>query len=100
MNIYRMSSRGSGFGDLLERFLRIAMILGWWRKRGNGRFSVWQARRTDRRRFLPALLPLEDRCLLSNLLTEFRLPNPNSSINAITVGPYGNLWFTETDAGK
>jgi streptogramin lyase len=44
--------------------------------------------------------PLEDRCLLSNVLTQFALPDAVSSVSALTAGPDGNLWFTETWARK
>jgi streptogramin lyase len=32
-------------------------------------------------------------------ITEFELPNPNSGPAVITVGPDGNLWFTEQNSG-
>jgi streptogramin lyase len=43
---------------------------------------------------------LEDRFLMSNGIVEFRPPTANSLPDAITVGPDGNLWFTEYGANK
>jgi streptogramin lyase len=39
---------------------------------------------------------LEDRCLLSNVITQFQLPSPISAVSALVAGPDGNLWFTES----
>ena len=33
-------------------------------------------------------------------VTEYPLPTPNASPAIITLGPDGNLWFTEAHAGK
>jgi streptogramin lyase len=51
---------------------------------------------------------LEDRCLLSaqifnynpTLTDQYTVPTPNSGPNALTVGPDGNLWFTEANAAN
>src|SRR6516225_6858587 len=44
-----------------------------------------------------ALEALEDRCLLSNVITQFDIPAefpPANAAAAITAGPDGDLWFT------
>jgi streptogramin lyase len=59
-----------------------------------GRLS--QCRRTPKaRRCQPLLERLEQRALPSGGLTEFSLPTPGSGPVGITLGPDGNLWFTE-----
>ncbi len=55
----------------------------------------------NRRRLL-RIEGLEDRCLLSgtSAITEFTLPTPPAyALGAITTGPDGNLWFTESGFG-
>jgi virginiamycin B lyase len=77
------------------------MILKWCRKLTNRRTEVFQlARRSGRSRALLGILALEDRCLLSSLVTTFRLPDPSAVANAIIAGPDANIWFTETAAGR
>jgi len=64
--------------------------------------STSRARHQNRlRRRLLRLEALEERCLLSGIsgYTEFPLPS-GSSANAITAGPDGNLWFTDSGANK
>src|ERR1700694_5282004 len=53
---------------------------------------------TRRRRLL--LERLEERCLLSALISEYGGLTPNSAPTDITLGPDGNLWFTEEFASK
>ena len=53
--------------------------------------------RTAGKRFRPQVCALEDRCLLSTLVTDFLLPAPAT---AIVRGPDGNVWFTEPAAQK
>lgn len=55
-------------------------------------------RRLPPRRFHPCLESLEERRLLS--IAEFPTPTANSNPAAITSGPDGNLWFTESYANK
>src|SRR5687768_6814166 len=31
---------------------------------------------------------------------EYQIPTPNSNSNGITIGPDGNIWFTEFEANK
>jgi streptogramin lyase len=50
---------------------------------------------TGVRTFRPGLESLEDRALLSGGITEFPIPTPGSGPVGITLGPDGNLWFTE-----
>jgi virginiamycin B lyase len=45
--------------------------------------------------FRPQLQALEDRCLLSGLVTEFLLPDAKSAPTALTAGPDGSVWFVE-----
>jgi virginiamycin B lyase len=33
-------------------------------------------------------------------IREFKIPTPNASLRGVTVGPEGNLWFTENFANK
>jgi virginiamycin B lyase len=54
----------------------------------------------DRVRTRPRLEGLEDRCLLSNTITEFPVPTASAGVRGITAGPDGNLWFTEEVSGK
>ena len=35
------------------------------------------------------------RITATGIVTEFPVPNPNSSPGGLTIGPDGNLWFTE-----
>jgi streptogramin lyase len=46
----------------------------------------------------PCLERLEERCLLT--INEFPTPTPGSTPYDITVGPDGNLWFSESSANK
>jgi streptogramin lyase len=57
-------------------------------------------RPVDRNRVRPRLEGLEDRCLLSNTITEFPVPTAGAGLRGITQGPDGNLWFTEATANK
>ena len=54
-------------------------------------------RRADRTRAQFQLEGLEDRCLLSNIsgIAEISVPSVSSANDGITVGPDGNIWFTE-----
>jgi virginiamycin B lyase len=51
-----------------------------------------------RQRCQPILEKLEDRWLLT--FNEFPLPMRNSDAFFITLGPNGNLWFTEQAPGR
>ena len=53
-----------------------------------------------RTRSRPRIEEMEDRCLLSPTITEFRTPTASSYPRRITAGPDGNLWFTEYNANK
>jgi|GEM_PF-6185343 len=53
-----------------------------------------------RYRFRPQLHALEDRCLLSTLWNNFALPDANGHVSALTSGPDGNVWFTDSAAHK
>jgi streptogramin lyase len=46
------------------------------------------------------LEPLEDRRLLAVSITEFPIPTTGAGFFAITTGPDGNLWFTESNSDK
>jgi virginiamycin B lyase len=48
----------------------------------------------------PQFEGLESRCLLSVTIKEFAIPTANSLPEAITTGPDGNLWFTESKTDK
>jgi streptogramin lyase len=63
---------------------------------GRGRRKRATVRKRPRHR--PALEALDDRVLLS--VTEFPIPAADSNPFGITRGPDGNLWFTESLAGK
>jgi streptogramin lyase len=68
-------------------------------------FLTARARRRagDRVRARPRLEGLEDRCLLSVTITEYTVPTANALLgngSAITAGPDGNLWFTESGASQ
>src|SRR6266542_7092592 len=63
--------------------------------------QISSARRgTARRRVRPALEVLEARCVPVVAITEFALPTPDSRPWGITVGPEGNLWFTESGSRR
>jgi virginiamycin B lyase len=53
-----------------------------------------------RYRFRPQLHALEDRCLLSTLWNNFALPDANGHVSALTSGPDGNIWFTDSAAHR
>ena len=53
-----------------------------------------------RYRFRPQLHALEDRCLLSTLWNNFALPDANGHVSALSSGPDGNIWFTDSAAHK
>jgi streptogramin lyase len=57
-------------------------------------------RPADRGRARPRLEGLEDRCLLSNTITEFPVPTTSAGVRGITAGPDGNLWFGEFNTNK
>jgi virginiamycin B lyase len=76
------------------------MILKWHRMLRNRGTDVFHRARRRKSGAVLGILVLEDRCLLSTLVTTFRLSDPGSSANAIIAGPDGNIWFTETTAGK
>ncbi len=61
------------------------------------RHRTARARRSsaDRVRARPRLEGLEDRCLMSVTIVEFPVPTSSASVQRITAGPDGNLWFTE-----
>jgi streptogramin lyase len=66
------------------------------RLRDGGRHQRTTVRKPPRRRL--ALEALDDRILLS--ITEFPIPAADSNPFGITRGPDGNLWFTESLAGR
>jgi streptogramin lyase len=73
------------------------MVFTNWRHRTRRSFQR-PARRTGTHRptrFRPELIQLEDRCVLSPVINEFPIPTAGSPL-AITTGPDGNLWFTES----
>ncbi len=45
----------------------------------------------------PLVEPLDSRCLPSGGVSEYPIPTPMSDASFITVGPDGNVWFTEHD---
>lgn len=55
-------------------------------------------RRGSAHRSQPCLEALEARCLLT--ISEFATPTRLAGPEAITAGPDGNLWFTESDANQ
>jgi streptogramin lyase len=59
-----------------------------------------RARRRPTDRVRTRLEGLEDRCLLTPVITEFTLPSADSGTSFITAGPDGNIWFTEGYANK
>src|SRR5271166_6051044 len=65
--------------------------------------STWNRTARPRRRCAnwarPRLEGLEDRCLLSVIITEFATLTAGSRPGPITAGPDGNLWFGEGNAG-
>src|SRR4051794_7045634 len=67
-----------------------------------GGLPAARARRrpADRGRTRPRLEGLEDRCLLTPVITEFTLPTADSGTTYVTAGPDGNIWFTEGSANK
>src|SRR5262249_43079039 len=66
------------------------------RLRDGGRRKRMTVRRPPRRRL--AMEALDDRIMLS--ITEFPIPAADSNPFGITRGPDGNLWFTESLAGR
>src|SRR5262245_22580212 len=66
------------------------------------RHRTARARRrlADRVRARPRLEGLEDRCLLSNTITEYPVPTASAGVRGLTAGPDGNLWFTENPGNK
>src|SRR5205809_3050482 len=70
--------------------------MSWFRslsgRAGNGK----RARPLKTQRVLPGVECLETRFLLATGITEFpSLPTASSQPDAVTVGPDGNIWFTE-----
>src|SRR5262249_40674823 len=66
----------------------------------SSRHRTARRRSADRVRARPRLEGLEDRCLLSNTITEFPVPTASAGLRGITQGPDGNLWFTEWNLGN
>jgi streptogramin lyase len=88
---------------MLMRFTPLALIRGSENPVAvqDGRGTCPRRRRSNRTwtRARFQLEGLEDRCLLSGIssITEFPLPSPQGqgNLTGITVGPDGNLWFTD-----
>jgi streptogramin lyase len=68
----------------------------WQGLKGNGRRA--RGRRPAPTR--PRVEVLEGRCLPSVTINEFPIPTAGSGPTGIALGPDGNLWFTEGNAGK
>ena len=65
--------------------------------RGRSRFQAWRGQRKA------AVGGLEGRTLLSNGLTEFPivpLGSHDATVDSITRGPDGNIWFTDSSDGR
>src|SRR6516164_9857604 len=70
-----------------------------WSKSFRKRTSM-RKRAPAKRRLIPRLELLEDRCLPTTGIAEFPLPAAGSVPFGITTGPDGNIWFTEDQANK
>jgi streptogramin lyase len=65
-----------------------------------GRWGTKSHRKpAGRRRKQPTLDVLEGRCLLTSIV-DFSTPTASSAPYEITLGPDGNIWFAEGNAGK
>src|SRR6516165_3525487 len=70
-------------------------------QRGNSLLRYRTARDGARRPIArPEVEGLEPRCLLAVTINEFPVPTASSGPVHITVGPGGNLWFTEERANQ
>ncbi len=77
---------------IAQRYFRLRGVPGPWGWKSLGKQS-------GQRRNRPRLEVLEGRCLLTSI-ADFSTPTPISAPTEITLGPDGNLWFTEGGAGK
>ncbi len=70
------------------------------RRRTAGKiWSAGRVRRPPRNQSRPQLTFLEDRCLPAGF-AEFPIPTPDSNTLAMTAGPDGNIWFSESDGNQ
>jgi streptogramin lyase len=68
------------------------MQIQWWRP--------WTRAKNKGRTLRPRLEILEDRCVMSASIAEFPGVAAGSAPFGITVGPDGNVWFTETQGNQ
>src|SRR5260370_34291906 len=67
----------------------------------NGRSRTIRKRNPFSQPSRPELEGLETRFLLATGITEFAsLPTTSSQPDAVTAGPDGNIWFTETQSSR